>query len=518
MRRLLTILLLVASPLVADGPIPQPTRADWLVFASSDCEECQWLKNECLPALQLRLKTPLPRALLFDLDADANYETLVAVEDALKTTGEGVPILLAGRRLLYGKETIAAWASALRVADLATELDPKILPELTKGTPSLYAGGDTEEKPAPPSPPQAPTEPNPESARILYFRTPGCPSCALTGKRLDYLANQFPDVPVRRITVDSAAAKYLQYAVAKRLGLVPGKRLVTPMVVSGTTAIHGKAIGNASLTTLLDEAPATPFWQEWDEAAATSGAKAELNTLTKRLTLPAILVGGLIDGINPCAFAVITFLVSYLSLSRGGGRRTALIFGLLFTLGVFLCYFLIGIGLSELIEVVQGHRGIIRAVYGTTGGLCLVFGVLAVWDTCRARQGEAMRFGMPKSLHHAAHALIRRQVGRGALGLGTVLLGMMVSALELVCTGQIYLPALVLMNESGRNARSLALLVAYNLAFVAPLILVVILGAYGIGSKQLAGWGRRHAALTRALTAVLFLALAALLLALAWRG
>ncbi|MBT7302704.1 MAG: hypothetical protein HN849_24455 [Victivallales bacterium] len=125
---------------------------------------------------------------------------------------------------------------------------------------------------------------------------------------------------------------------------------------------------------------------------------------------------------------------------------------------------------------------------------------------------------MPKSLHHAAHALIRRQVGRGALGLGTVLLGMMVSALELVCTGQIYLPALVLMNESGRNARSLALLVAYNLAFVAPLILVVILGAYGIGSKQLAGWGRRHAALTRALTAVLFLALAALLLALAWRG
>jgi len=518
MRHVLAILLFVASILAADGPTPQPRKADWLVFASSDCEECQWLKNECLPELQLRLGTPLPRALLFDLDADANYETLVAVEDALKTTGEGVPILLAGPRLLYGKKAIATWARALKVADLPRELDPKVLPELTKGTPSLYAGGDTGEEPVSTSPPQAPAKVDPETARILYFRTPGCPSCALTGKRLDYLANQFPDVPVRRITIDSAAAKYLQYAVAKHLGLAPGKRLVTPMVVSGTAAVHGKAIHNASLTTLLTEAPATPFWQEWDEAAATREAKAELNTLTKHLTLPAILLAGLIDGINPCAFAVITFLVSYLSLSRGGGRRTALIFGLLFTLGVFLCYFLIGIGLGELIQVIQAHRGIVRVVYGATGALCLVFGVLAIWDTCRARQGEAMRFGMPKSLHHAAHALIRRQVGRGVLGLGTVLLGMMVSALELVCTGQIYLPALVLMNESGRNARSLALLLAYNLAFVAPLIFVVILGAYGVGSKQLAGWGRRHAALTRALTAGLFLALSALLFALAWRG
>jgi cytochrome c biogenesis protein CcdA len=222
--------------------------------------------------------------------------------------------------------------------------------------------------------------------------------------------------------------------------------------------------------------------------------------------------------VNPCAFAVITFLVSYLSLSRGGTRRTALTFGLLFTLGVFVCYFLIGLGLSELFSVVQEHRGIVRGIYGVTGAVCLVFGILAIWDTRRARQGDAMRFGMPKAIHKAAHSLIRRQVGRGVLGLGTILLGMMVSALELVCTGQIYLPSLVLMNQSGRNLRSLGLLIAYNIAFVVPLICVVVLGVYGVGSKQLAAWGKRHAALTRALMALLFVALAALLFTLAWRG
>jgi len=514
--RILLVLLCAFSVFGAEPLVP--ARTDWLVFASSDCEECAWLKQECLPKLAIRLNRPLPRALLYDFEVTGNYETLVAVEDALATTGDGVPVLLAGNRLLYGKETIAAWAANLTVADLATPFPEVVLPCLTKGAPSLYADAPAASHLAPAATENAATAE--ETARILYFQTPGCAACALTNTRLEHLGRRFPAVTVQRLVADQPETRFLQYAVAKRLGLPPGKRLVTPMVVSGMAALYGKSIGDAALTELLEQAPTDPFWQSWDRAQALAAAQADINALSRRFTLPAVLLGGLIDGINPCAFAVIVFLVSYLALSRSGGRRTAVVFGLLFTLGVFLCYFLIGLGLSELLEVVQAHRGLIRLVYGGAGSLCLLFAVLAVWDTWHGHRdgAEAMRFGMPKTLHRAAHALIRQQVGRGVLGLGTVALGMMVSAIELVCTGQIYLPALILMNESGRNARSLALLLVYNLAFILPLVLIVILGAYGIGSKQLAAWGRRHAALTRALTALLFLALATLLLALAWRG
>jgi cytochrome c biogenesis protein CcdA len=291
------------------------------------------------------------------------------------------------------------------------------------------------------------------------------------------------------------------------------------MVISGDTALH-ETIGDASLAELLENAPENPFWLVWDREQEIADAKNELNSLIRSFSFAAVLLAGLFDGINPCAFAVIVFLVSYLGLSRRGGRRTALVFGLLFTLGVFLCYFLIGLGLSEVLGFLHGHRGIIRVIFAGMGGLCLIFAVLAVWDTWRARRegAAAMRFGMPKSFHRAAHTLIRNQAGRGALGLGTVLLGMTVSTIELVCTGQIYFPALVLMNQAGRNARSLALLLAYNLAFIVPLVLVVLLAAYGVGSQQLAAWARRHAVLTRAFTAVLFLALAILLAILAWRG
>lgn len=511
MRRFLA-LLFAGFALLADPVRPEP--GDWLVFASLDCEECAWLQFECLPRLANRLGQSPPRTLLYAFETEGNYETLVAVEDALATTGDGVPILLAGNRLLYGKETIAAWADSLTSADLAIPLPEAALAVLDTGKPVVYV-----EAPEPPAVPRPPAETAPETARVLYFRTPGCPACNLVDTRLDHLARRFPEVAVQRFTADTPDIRHFQYAVARRLDVPSGKRLVTPMVVSGTAALY-ETIGDASLSELLGDAPEMPFWLAWDRDREVAAARAEIEAVTRRFTFAAILLAGLIDGINPCAFAVIVFLVSYLGLSRSGGKRAALIFGLLFTLGVFLCYFLIGLGLSGLLGFLHGHRGVIRLVYAGMGGLCLIFAVLAVWDTLRARRegASAMRFGMPKSFHRAAHALIRRKAGRGALGFGTVLLGMMVSAIELVCTGQIYLPALVLMNQAGRNARSLALLLAYNLAFVAPLVLVVLLVAYGVGSQQLAAWARRHAALTRALTAVLFLALAVLLLVLAWRG
>ena len=211
--RVLLVLLCAFSVFGAEPLVP--ARTDWLVFASSDCEECAWLKQECLPELAIRLGHPLPRALLYDFEVTGNYETLVAVEGALGTTGDGVPVLLAGGRLLYGKDTIAAWAASLTAADLAAPLPEAVLPCLTKGAPSLYT---EDPSPAPASP--APTEPMSDeaTARILYFQTPGCAACALTNTRLEHLAKRFPTVTVQRLVADQPETRFLQYAVAKRLG------------------------------------------------------------------------------------------------------------------------------------------------------------------------------------------------------------------------------------------------------------------------------------------------------------
>ena len=52
---------------------------------------------------------------------------------------------------------------------------------------------------------------------------------------------------------------------------------------------------------------------------------------------------GLIDGINPCAFTVIIFFMSFLAI-QGYRRRELLAIGLTFIFAVFLTYILIGLG------------------------------------------------------------------------------------------------------------------------------------------------------------------------------
>lgn len=65
-----------------------------------------------------------------------------------------------------------------------------------------------------------------------------------------------------------------------------------------------------------------------------------------RFSFLTVAGAGLIDGINPCAFGVLIFFFSYLTL-KGRSRRDIFLTGLLFTLGVFVAYFLIGLGLMQ---------------------------------------------------------------------------------------------------------------------------------------------------------------------------
>ena len=53
---------------------------------------------------------------------------------------------------------------------------------------------------------------------------------------------------------------------------------------------------------------------------------------------------GLLDGLNPCAFATIVFMVNLLLL-LGHSRRRILEVGLTYSAAVFVTYLLIGLGL-----------------------------------------------------------------------------------------------------------------------------------------------------------------------------
>jgi hypothetical protein len=119
-----------------------------------------------------------------------------------------------------------------------------------------------------------------------------------------------------------------------------------------------------------------------------------------------------------------------------------------------------------------------RWLYGLTALFCLVLAVLSFVDFLKARKGriEEMTLRLPDRLKNQARAVVRRGQRMSAYVLGAFVTGLLVSLLELACTGQLYLPTIVfVVSVPALRARAMAYLLLYNLAFILPLGVVFAL-------------------------------------------
>ena len=153
---------------------------------------------------------------------------------------------------------------------------------------------------------------------------------------------------------------------------------------------------------------------------------------------------GLLDGVNPCAFATMIFLISYLTFRKREGREL-LATGGAFTLGVFLTYLGVGFGLLKALESLPFLHAIGKWVYGATAILCLGLAWGSIVDYRRAREGrlEDMSLKLPGRLRNLSKTLIREGTGARRFVASSFALGLGVSLVELACTGQVYLPTII---------------------------------------------------------------------------
>ena len=276
------------------------------------------------------------------------------------------------------------------------------------------------------------------------------------------------------------------------------------------------------LTEALKNAKGPLFWKSPLTQEELNGEKSRLEAFIGATRWLSVVGGGLVDGINPCAFATSIFLISYL-LYLKRRRRQMIIVGAGFCLGVLLTYFLYGIVLSVVLRQLQEIHWLKVLIYGVFGLVGFVLCVLHLRDAVRyPKTGKAsdMDMGLSKETHRGIHEKIRKftVVHEWLLGPAAVLLGGIVSSMELACTGQVYFPVLMALASLGINARFLLFLFLYNVCFIAPLAVITVLAAYGVGAKALGEWAKKHVYATKLIMAALFAVLGGLMIALAVMG
>lgn len=220
------------------------------------------------------------------------------------------------------------------------------------------------------------------------------------------------------------------------------------------------------------------------------------------LTPLAVASAGLVDGINPCAFAVLALLLGTLTVA--GTRRRVLAVGGAYTLGVFACYLLAGFGITAVV----GAAGVAPLFRLLAGAVALAVGiaVLAAAVLKRRELAPAITARGRERIAGWLEAVPRAgPIAALAIGIG-------VGLVELPCTGGIYLGVLGLL-AGGALADAVPLLVLYNIFFVLPLVLIVGAVAFGLSPSSVDQWRGERRRLVMGISGLVMVVLGLTLLA-----
>jgi cytochrome c biogenesis protein CcdA len=324
--------------------------------------------------------------------------------------------------------------------------------------------------------------PQNDVAVISYYYTPGCRSCE------EFLSTEVPRLEKKLgIHIDIQRKDVLDPALYEELSVFAASRgqslRAIPALRVGMTLLQGDQEIRAKLAEVLTSSvPPTP-----------SAAAAVPAPLADRLAVLPVVAAGLLDGINPCAFTTLIFLLASLALA-GRGRREVLVIGVMFSLAVFLTYLGIGLGLFAALRAASAVALVSVLLRWVLVILLFIFAGLSVYDYALIRGGRPteMLLQLPSSLKRQIHTSIRTRVRTAALVGSSLVLGFLVSVFEFACTAQVYLPTLAYLARVHRQFDAVGLLVLYNLCFITPLLVVFAGSYYGVSSARITTFFQAH--------------------------
>ncbi len=517
-RRALGLWLALLALIVSTWAVPAYAQSGpsvrMVYFYANDCGHCKTVVDEVLKPLQTEYGERLEIKMI-EISDPESYELFVQAEEAFEIAPEnrGIPTLIIDGEALVGEDEVRERLPCLLDTCLAAGgtswPDIPGLGDVTSESPGEFGadfplGGDTE----PCGPEEEAACEGPPPIWMAYFYQVGCQSCSRAEYDIQYAKSKYPQLVVREFDVqeDAALAEWL----GERLDVPEQKRLATPALFVGDDYLIGEDITTDAVIDLVESyAPtgAERFWDEFDPQQASQGLIERFRSFGPF----TVILAGLVDGLNPCAFATIVFFVSYLTLSGRSGREILAV-GAAFTLGVFLAYLGVGLGFYKVLGMlgdVLTRLG--RWVYGFTAVLCAGLAIFSFVDFMKARRGDIgdMSLNLPHNLRKRINAVIRKGRGAQTYVWGALATGVVVSFLELACTGQVYLPTIIFVTSVPElRVQAVLYLVLYNLLFVLPLVVVFILAYFGTTSQDLTRFLKQNAATVKLGMVLLFSSLA----------
>lgn len=313
-------------------------------------------------------------------------------------------------------------------------------------------------------------------AGIYFFYSQECNICMVQLQKIEKLAESTSNYSLSKYEISENRDNLeLMFFLLDEFGK-DNLDFSIPIVFIGDQVLTGEQEIENRLKLLLDR----PFSSSGDKIAAAiaqyRGGSGEGITGSSRLTaLPAVVVAAVIDSINPCAIAIILFLISSLFLSAS--KKKVLIYGSIYIGTIFIIYLGIGLGFIYFLDSIN----ISPLFFAAVGILLILAGLFSVKDYFWYGRGPSL--GIPGFLKKYIQGNIEK-----ATVISVIIVGILISIFESTCSGAVYIGILSLISSQGLNLRLMGLLLLYNFIFILPLLIIMIAFYFGLPVKKINRW------------------------------
>ena len=185
---------------------------------------------------------------------------------------------------------------------------------------------------------------------------------------------------------------------------------------------------------------------------------------------------GLADSVNPCAISVLALMLISIVTYNPRDRKQVLYSGLAFTLAVVIMYLFYGYLIITAFQVIQSIASIKLYIYKALGIGAILLGLLELKDYFKYKPG-----GVTTEMPLFLRPKVQKVISKITSPFGAFSLGLFVTVFLLPCTIGPYIILGGLVADQG-FINAIPMLLLYNIIFVLPMVIVVIL--VFVGSKR----------------------------------
>lgn len=314
---------------------------------------------------------------------------------------------------------------------------------------------------------------------ILYFSTASCTDCSevksLLKKMTDEQTTKKPLV-IHEFNIAEEDNVVLLQKLFSIYGVASDKQQVPIVFFSGGYLSGAKAV-TQELEQKWKDDELTGFNLE-NILSDDASWKEENKDQASFKTYIGLAAAGFINGVNPCGASMLLMLLAAIAMSGRSVIKT----GCAYLAGKFTAYCAMGMGLYKLFMAI-GQDIFLSISNVFTWIFAAVFFILAIlylidFVNVKRKQYGKIRMQLPTALRKWNHERIEKASKINAKWMipAAVVLGIMISAGEFFCTGQVYLAAILYMMKMQQEMKlqTNAAFIIYVMAMCIPSFLIVL--------------------------------------------